>query len=92
MSGPPTPQKLDSPAALGRFLRAARKARGLTLVDLREATALSTRFLSELERGKPNASLGRALRALSTLGFDVWVVPRSTSARLARLTREDSEP
>jgi len=92
MTDSPPPQKLDSAAALGAFLRAARRARGLTLVDLREATALSTRFLSELERGKPNASLGRALRALSTLGFDIWVVPRSASARLARLAREDLEP
>ena len=92
MADSPSPRRLDSPAALGRFLRAARKARGLTLADLREATALSTRFLSELERGKPNASLGRALRALSTLGFDIWVVPRSSSARIARLVQEDLEP
>jgi transcriptional regulator with XRE-family HTH domain len=88
----PKPQKLDTPATFGRFLRAARKARALTLVDLREATALSTRFLSELERGKPGASLGRAMRALTTLGFDLWVVPRRRSAEIERMLREDTQP
>lgn len=91
VSDQPRPRRLDSPAAFGAFLRSARKARALTLVDLREATALSIRFLSELERGKVNASLGRAMRALSTLGFDLWVVPREQSARLARLLAEEPD-
>ncbi len=49
-----------------------------------EATGLSTRFLSEFERGKEHASLGRALFALENLGLDVIVVPRQESERVLR--------
>ncbi|MCC6334523.1 MAG: helix-turn-helix domain-containing protein [Myxococcales bacterium] len=37
---------------LGRRLRQARRARGLSLEQLSARTGLSLRFLSELERGK----------------------------------------
>jgi transcriptional regulator with XRE-family HTH domain len=72
---------------LGRLFRAERKRRGLTLADVCDATALSTRFLSEFERGKENASLGRVLRALESLGLEVLVLPRATSQQVLRSLR-----
>lgn len=81
--------RVRSVADLGALFRRIRQLRELTLVDVREATALSTRFLSEFERGKENASVGRVLRAFESLGFEVLVVPRGASARLLRHLRED---
>jgi transcriptional regulator with XRE-family HTH domain len=68
----------------GRIARAARRARKLTLDDVYATTSLSLRFLSEFERGKPNASLGRALRTLEALGLDIVVVPRPHTASVLR--------
>lgn len=76
---------------LGGVVRAARRARRLTLEEVYASTSLSTRFLSELERGKPNASLGRTLRALEALGLDVLIVPRAHTASVVRQLRERME-
>lgn len=37
---------------------------------------VSMRFLSELERGKKTAEIGKALHALRLLGLEVVVLPR----------------
>lgn len=42
--------------ALGTLLKQARRARGLTLRELSEAAAVSVAYLSELERGRKEAS------------------------------------
>jgi len=70
-----------SPAEFGRVIRAVRKQQGLTLEAVYSATGLSTRFLSEFERGKSNASLGGALQAAQALGLEVVVVPRAELRR-----------
>lgn len=62
---------------VGAALRAARQAQGLTLEALAERTGLSLRFLSELERGKEGASLGRVLRVAAALGLELSLAPRS---------------
>lgn len=72
--------QVRTPEDLGRLSRMARKLKGLTLEDIYASTSLSTRFLSEFERGKPNASLGRVLRTLAALGLDVIIVPRAHTA------------
>lgn len=82
---------METATALGALFRAERRRRGLTLQDVRDATGLSMRFLSEFERGKENASVGRVLRALSSLGLDVLVLPRAMSARAMRAVRTELE-
>ena len=47
---------------LGAYIRRVRHARGLTLVQLAEATALSHPFLSQLERGLAQPSLSSLRR------------------------------
>jgi len=69
---------------LGQLYRQERRRRGLTLENVYDGTSLSTRFLSEFERGKENASLGRVLRALEGLGLDVLVLPREQTERMLR--------
>ncbi len=88
---PPPYGRIRSTAELGALCRAERKRRGLTLREVYEATALSTRFLSELERGKEHASVGRALHALQSLGLDVVVLPRASAERLLRALAHEHE-
>lgn len=61
---------------LGRLVRAHRKGKKLTLETVCGLGNLSMRFLSEFERGKETAEIGKILKALRTLGLDVIVQPR----------------
>ena len=70
---------LQTPAELGAALRAERKAQGLTLEQLSGLSGLGMRFLSELERGKATAELGKALEVARLLGLDCYLLPRSQS-------------
>ena len=62
---------IQSTAELGSIIRSERKALGLTQSDLAAASGLSLRFISELERGRASAGIGRVLRVLKMLGLGV---------------------
>lgn len=82
---------LRTPAELGRALRAQRKAQGLTLEQLSGLSGLGLRFLSELERGKATAELGKTMEVASLLGLDCFFVPRSQSASAEHGPPDDDE-
>jgi HTH-type transcriptional regulator / antitoxin HipB len=63
-------------ADLGRQIRAARKAQGLTQAELAETAGVGARFVSELERGKDTARLGLALELARLVGIDLLAAPR----------------
>ena len=65
---------LQTAAQLGRTLRDARRANGITLEDLSQRTGYSLRFLSEIERGKEGASIGRVLQVAAALGVEITAV------------------
>lgn len=65
---------------LGRLVRAHRKSRELTLETVSGLGNLSPRFLSEFERGKETAEIGKILKALRTLGLEVIIQPRGGAA------------
>jgi len=76
---------LRTAAELGAALRAQRKAQGLTLEQLSGLSGLGMRFLSELERGKATAELGKTLQVAALLGLDCLLISRSsTDARERR--------
>jgi len=76
---------------LGKLVRAHRKQRKLTLETISGLGNLSTRFLSEFERGKETAELGKVLKALRTLGLEVVIQPRGqTSFNPVPKPEEDS--
>ena len=81
-STPPATGRVRTPAALGRLARQERKHQKLTLNEVYSASGLTTRFLSEFERGKPNASLGRVMDALQALGLEMIILPRGEAERL----------
>ena len=68
---------------LGRLVRAHRKSRQLTLETVSGLGNLSPRFLSEFERGKETAEIGKVLKALRTLGLEVIILPRGGSVGIA---------
>lgn len=63
---------------IGAAVRAARKARGWSLRAAAGRLGVSLRFLHELERGKAGARLDKVLQALSGLGLEIAVRPRSS--------------
>jgi HTH-type transcriptional regulator / antitoxin HipB len=60
---------IETPAELGNALRTARRARGLRLEDVALGAAVGTRFVSELERGKPTVRLAETMRVVASLGL-----------------------
>lgn len=64
---------IQAPADIGQAIRAARKRQGLTLVNCAAANGVSVRFLSELERGKPGASLGAVLKIARSVGLHLFL-------------------
>ena len=66
---------------LGKLVRAHRKSRGIALEKVSGLANLGKRFLSEFERGKDTAEIGKVLKALNTLGLEVIVRPRKVHAR-----------
>lgn len=69
-----------SASELGRLARAHRQDRALNLERVSAIGGFSMRFLSEFERGKETAELGKALAALAALGLEVVVRPRELMA------------
>lgn len=76
--------RIRTPAELGDLTRVHRKSAGLTLAEISAGAHLGLRFLSEFERGKENASLGRVLKALQALGLEMLVLPREDAERILR--------
>ncbi len=62
--------------SFGRAIRQRRRELGYTQGFLAEVTGFSVSFISDLERGKETAELGRALYLAGCLGLDVSVAGR----------------
>lgn len=54
---------------LGAAVRAARKAQNLRQDELAGVAGVGTRFVIELEAGKPTIQLGKAMAVLAALGL-----------------------
>lgn len=66
-------QPVRNAADFGQAIRRARKSQRLTLEQLSGLSGLGVRFLSELERGKPTAQLGKAMEVAMLLGLRLAV-------------------
>ena len=66
-----------SPVEVGAIVRGKRRQLGMTQVEAASLAGVGTRFLSELERGKPTCELGRVLQVLTRMGIQVALAPRS---------------
>ena len=63
-------------AAFGDTMRRRRKEMHYTQAFLAEFSGFSVSFISDLERGKSTAELGKALYIASILGLDCILSPR----------------
>lgn len=67
---------IDSAQQLGSWIRDYRKSQKLTLDEVSYTANTGVRFLSELERGKDTAHLGKTLAILEALGLELSIRPR----------------
>lgn len=75
MSTNPTP--ITTTTELGRMLRSKRKVQGLTQGEVAQHCGLSLRFVSEVERGKATAEIGKVFHLLKAVGVDLFASPRN---------------
>jgi y4mF family transcriptional regulator len=66
---------MATPKDLGLYLRDQRNDLGLTQAQLCAAAAVSRRWLSDLESGKPTAEIGLIFRVLHALGVTLDASP-----------------
>ena len=72
---------------IGNIVRTSRKDQGLTQAEVAGYLNIGTRFLSDLENGKPTVQMEKALHVLKGLGFKIFVVPKANH-RLIRHIEE----
>ena len=62
---------------LGRAIRARRREAQLSIATLAAMLGCSPRFLSEVERGKETASVGRVIEIARALGLELHIATKS---------------
>jgi transcriptional regulator with XRE-family HTH domain len=62
-------KEINTIAELGSFLRKKRKKMGLSLQEASGICDVGIRFLSEIERGKDSAEIGKVLQVIHRLGL-----------------------
>ena len=87
---PMTPEPMNpermTPDELGGIVRAVRRAQGLRQDQLAGVAGVSVRFVSELERGKATAWIGKVLSVLEALGCSVTIeAPRAAPDGVTRV-------
>lgn len=68
--------KITDAKSLGEAIRFRRKELHYTQAYLAEFTGFSVSFISDLERGKPTAEIGKAIDLINLLGMDLLVEKR----------------
>lgn len=74
---------IDNAAAIGKVVRASRKAQKIRQDDAAGSIGVSENFLSKIERGGETVQWGKLFQVLEGLGIRVMVdVPESVAAWL----------
>jgi HTH-type transcriptional regulator / antitoxin HipB len=68
-----------TPADIGALIKDRRRALGLDQAELAERIGVGRLWVNQVERGKPGASFGLVLRALSAVGVDIKAFTDATS-------------
>ena len=63
-------------ADIGKLARKKRNELGMTQTQLANVSGNGTRFISELENGKPTMQIGKVIDTLHILGFDIFISER----------------
>lgn len=67
---------LRSTEEIGSLVRETRKAQGISQEQLAGVANTGTRFISDLENGKPTVQLEKTIRVLEALGLGVYAFYR----------------
>lgn len=67
------PAVIHSVAELGALVEATRKRQGLTQQDVSGIAGLGSRFMVDLEKGKPTIQMQKSLDVLAQLGLEVVI-------------------
>lgn len=65
--------EIKTTQALGQLMREARKSQGLSQEQLASISGTGRRFVLDLESGKETCHLGKTLRVLTMLGFELYL-------------------
>lgn len=68
--------KITDAKSYGEAIRNRRKELGYTQAYLAESTGFSVSFISDLERGKATAEIGKAIYLANLLGMDLCMEKR----------------
>lgn len=68
--------KIINTESIGKVIRERRKQLGYTQGFIAEFTGLSVSFISDVERGKSTAEIGKIIILINTLGLDMIVESR----------------
>ncbi|MBA3394745.1 MAG: helix-turn-helix transcriptional regulator [Deltaproteobacteria bacterium] len=71
------PKSVKQPRDLGDLIRTLRHAKQLDQATAAGLAGVGTRFLGELENGKPTVQLGLVFQVLHRLGLEIWIAPRA---------------
>lgn len=84
---------IDSAAAIGKVVRATRKAQKIRQDDAAGSIGVSENFLGKIERGSESVHWGKLFQVLEGLGVRVIVdVPDGVGARLVDPSDRRDEP
>jgi len=74
-----SPTDTSSLGSVGAALRKVRKARGLSLHDVADATGISASFLSVVEKDRSDITIGRLVRLIDFYGISISdILPGTT--------------
>lgn len=74
---------------LGRRLRELRSARGVSLAEVAEATAISPSFLSMVENGQSDMTVSRLMRLVAWYGVSIADLLQEPASSTVRVVRAD---
>lgn len=84
---------IDNAAAIGKVVRASRKAQKLRQDDAAGSIGVSENFLGKIERGSDSVQWGKLFQVLEGLGVRVMVdVPDSVAAYLNDPSSSQDKP
>jgi HTH-type transcriptional regulator / antitoxin HipB len=81
---------IRTPQDIGALIRARRRSLGMSQADLASKLGTSRLWITEIERGKPRASLMLILQALSALGLELSTDDEGKGAMRAKTRSSDA--
>jgi y4mF family transcriptional regulator len=81
---------VKTPNDIGTLIRARRRSLGLSQAELASKLGTSRLWITEIERGKPRASLVLILRALAALGLELNTDDEGKSIKHSANTTSDA--